>query len=145
MLITERGKLVYLTSQIERAGRLQRRHQNALFRAQNLGRLTHEANTGNNQRGGRVITTKPGHFKRVGDAATGLLGQLLQQGVGVVVGNQNGVLCLQRCCNTGLVVCLLCIAKRSRRLGIQVCLNEQTLGNLGHGLYPSGEQRRAAL
>ena len=80
VLVTKRGELVDRAAQVQGTGRLQGRHQHALVRGENLGRLPHEPDPGHNQGGGRMIVTEAGHFQGIGYAATGLLRQRLDDG-----------------------------------------------------------------
>ena len=89
--VAERGERVGRAAQVERAGGLQIGHQHALGRRQDLGRLTHETNAGDDQRAGRMVAAETGHLERVGDAATGLERQVLQVAIDVVVGDEHRV------------------------------------------------------
>ena len=91
MLITEHGKLVDRTTQIQRAGRFQGRHQHALVGSENLGGLAHELHAGHDQGLRRMILAEAGHFQRVTDNAAGFLGQVLHCVLGVVMGHQHRV------------------------------------------------------
>ena len=88
MLITEIGKFVLRTADIQRAGRFQGRHENAFFRAENLGGLAHELDPGHDQSGRRVLLAEAGHFQGIGHAATGFFRQGLNFRIGIVVGHQ---------------------------------------------------------
>jgi hypothetical protein len=96
MLVAERGELVGRAAQVQRAGRVQVRHQDGLFRAEDLGRLAHEAHAGDDQRLRGVVAAEARHFQRVRHAAAGFLGQVLQVGIDVVVGDQHGFTLLQQ-------------------------------------------------
>ena len=96
MLVAEGGEFVGRAAQVERAGRVQVGHQDAFFRAEDFGGFAHEAHAGHDQRLGRVVAAEARHFQRVGHAAAGFLGQVLQVGVDVVVGDQHRVAFLQQ-------------------------------------------------
>jgi hypothetical protein len=101
MLVAEGRELVGRAAQVERTGGVQVRHQDGLFRAQDLGRLAHEAHAGDHQGFGRVVAAEARHFQRIGHAAAGFLGQVLQVGVHVVVGHQHRFALLQQACGCG--------------------------------------------
>ncbi len=82
-------------SEIERAGRLQIRHQHALFGRQDLRGLAHEAHAGNDQRARRVIATEARHLERVGHATARFQRKVLQLAVHVVVRNQHRIVLRQ--------------------------------------------------
>src|SRR5690554_4356601 len=58
MLVTKSGKLLYRTTQIQRAGRFQSWHQNALLRAEDFGGFAHETYASNHQGLCFMVTTK---------------------------------------------------------------------------------------
>ncbi len=60
-----------------------------------FGCLAHEAHPGDHHGRGRVLAAEAGHFQRVGHAAAGFLGQSLDDRIGVVVGDQHGVVRLE--------------------------------------------------
>ena len=91
MLIAERRELVFRAADVQGTGGFQGRHEDPLFRAQNLGGLAHEAHAGHDQGAGRVVAAEARHFQGIGHAAAGLLGQGLDLGVGVIVGHHHGV------------------------------------------------------
>jgi hypothetical protein len=119
-------------AQVERAGGLQGRHQHALFRGEDFRRLAHEAHTGHDHRVGRVVLAEAGHFQRVGHAAAGFLGQGLDHRVAIVMGDQHGILGLQLGSDGRTVFGLLRGCQRVGLLGVEVGLNQQAFGNLGH-------------
>ena len=102
VLITELRELVCRATNIERAGRLQGWHQNLFLRIQNLCRLSHETNAGNDHGGGRVLVAEARHFQGIRHTTTGLFCQPLDVRVGVIMRNQNGILLLQSHLDPGL-------------------------------------------
>ncbi|MNS88892.1 hypothetical protein D3C72_1228840 [compost metagenome] len=72
--IAEGGELIGRATQVERAGRVQVRHQHGLLGAQDLGGLAHEAHAGHDQRLGGMIAAEARHFQRIRHAAAGFLG-----------------------------------------------------------------------
>ena len=101
MGIAEGGELVDGAAQIQGALSLQGRHQHPLVRAQDLGGLPHEAHTGHDQGLCGVITTEASHLEGVADETAGGLGQRLDLGIRVVVGNQHGLTRLEQCLDLG--------------------------------------------
>ncbi len=95
--IAEGREFIDGTAQIERTLGLQGRHQYPLVRAQDLGGLPHEANPGDDQGLRGMIPTKAGHLERVTDETATGLGQCLDLGIRVVVGNQHGLTLFQQC------------------------------------------------
>jgi len=84
------------------------------FRAEDFRGLAHEAHARHDQGLGRMVAAEAGHFQRVGNAAAGFLGQVLQVGVDVVVRDQHGVAFLQQALDAGDQFDALL---RGRRLG----------------------------
>ncbi|MCY1373291.1 hypothetical protein D9M69_605560 [compost metagenome] len=102
MRIAEGGEFVGRATQVERAGRIQVRHQHGLLGAEDLGGLAHEAHAGHHQGLGVVVAAEARHFEGVGDAAPGFFGEVLQVGVDVVVRHQHRVAFLQQAADTRL-------------------------------------------
>jgi len=96
MLVAEGGEFVCRAAQVERTGRFQVRHQDGLLGAEDFRRLAHEAHAGHHQGPGRMVAAEARHFQRVGDAAAGFLGQVLQLGVDIVVGDQHRLFLFQQ-------------------------------------------------
>ena len=97
MGVTEGGELLDGAAQIKRALGLQRRHQDSLVGAQDLGGLAHEAHPGDDQGLCLMIAAKAGHFEGVADETTGFLRQRLDLGIRVVVGDQHRLALLEQC------------------------------------------------
>ena len=89
--VAEGGELVGRAAEVERAGRVEVGHQDPLLGAQDLRRLAHEADAGDDERPRRVVAPEAGHLERVGDAAARLEGQVLDVAVDVEVGDEDGV------------------------------------------------------
>ncbi|EJT85682.1 hypothetical protein PPS11_05472 [Pseudomonas putida S11] len=102
------------------------------FRSEDFRRLAHEAHAGNDHGFGRVVLAEAGHFQRVGHAAAGFFGQRLDDRVAVIVGDQHGVLGLELGSDGRTVFGLLLGCQRVWLLGVEVGLNQQAFGNLGH-------------
>ena len=77
---------------VERTGGVQVRHEHPLLVVEDLRGLAHEAHPGNHQGGGPLLGAETGHLERVGHAAAGLVGQILQVAVRVVVGCEHRIL-----------------------------------------------------
>ena len=87
----EGAELARWTTEVQGALGLQRRHEDPLLRRQDLRRLAHEPNARDDQRLRRVVTPEAGHFQGVGHAAAGLVGEVLDVAVYVVVRDQDRV------------------------------------------------------
>ena len=93
---TEFSEFLRRTADIERTGRFQSRHQYGFFGIENLCGFAHETNSGDYQHISCGSGTEPCHFKRISNATTGFFGQSLQRCVGIVMGNQRGVVLPQQ-------------------------------------------------
>ena len=96
MAVAEGAEQVGRTILVERAGGVQVRHQHPLLVVEDLRGLAHEADPGDHQGGGPLLGAETGHLERVGHAAAGLVGQVLQVAVGVVMGREHRVLFAQQ-------------------------------------------------
>ena len=124
VLVTEGGEFVFRATDIQRTGGFQCRHENALFRAEDLGGLTHELDPGHNQRGRGMVFTETGHLQGVGNTATGFFRQRLDLGICVVVRHQHRITLTQQRLDPVTIGCTLLIAERVVRLHLgQVCLD----------------------
>ncbi len=85
MRVAERGEFVGGTTEIERTGGVEIRHQDAFVRAQNLRGLTHETHAGHDQRLRVMIAAETRHLQRIRDAAAGFVSEFLQLGVHIIV------------------------------------------------------------
>ncbi|MNI60159.1 hypothetical protein D3C73_1153530 [compost metagenome] len=132
VLITERRKLVHRATQVERTGRLQRRHQHAFFGVEDLGRFAHELDPGDHDGLGRVGIAEAGHLQRVGDTATGFFGQGLNNRIAIEVSHQHRVLSLELGGDGSTVIGLLFGGQRLGLLGVEVGLDQKAFGNLRH-------------
>mmetsp|Transcript_6218 Transcript_6218/g.25153 ORF Transcript_6218/g.25153 Transcript_6218/m.25153 type:complete len:345 (-) Transcript_6218:315-1349(-) len=94
--VAKTREVIRRAAQVQRAGRVQVGHQHALFGAEDLGRLAHEAHAGHHQGLGGMVAAEAGHFQRVGHAAAGGQREVLQRAVDVVVGDEHGVVLLQQ-------------------------------------------------
>ncbi|MNJ59550.1 hypothetical protein D3C77_552400 [compost metagenome] len=79
-----------------------------------------------------MLTAEAGHLQGIGDATTGFLGQCLQHGIAVVVGNQHGILLLQLGGDFSAKAGLLLGRQRLGLLGGEVGLDQDALGDLRH-------------
>ncbi|MCY1440648.1 hypothetical protein D9M71_569320 [compost metagenome] len=138
MLVAERRELVDRAAQVEGARGFEGRHQHAFFRGEDFCRLAHEAYAGNDHRLGRMVLAEASHFQRVGHATAGLFGQRLDDRVAIVMGDQNGVLGLELGSDGRTVVGLLLGCQRIGLFGVEVSLNQQAFGNLGHDRWTCG-------
>jgi hypothetical protein len=91
VLVAETGKFIGRTTQIERAVRIEIGHEHALLRIEDLRGLAHEAHARDHQRRRGLRPPKTRHFERVCHAAAGLLGEVLDVGLDVVVREQRRV------------------------------------------------------
>ncbi|MNN20484.1 hypothetical protein D3C81_1337650 [compost metagenome] len=132
MLVAERRELLDRTAQVQRAGRLQGRHQHSLLRIEDLRRLAHETDASHHHRLRRMLVAEARHLEGVRYATTGLLGQRLDHRVAVIVRHQHRVLCLQfrgdRCAIVGLFLC----AQRLGLLGGKMSLDKEAFRYLRH-------------
>ncbi len=96
MFITECGKLIDRTAKIQGTGRLKGGHEHALFRAENLGGLTHKFDTRHHERAGILLTAKASHFERVRNTATGFFREVLNRIIGIVMCHQHRILLLKQ-------------------------------------------------
>ncbi len=85
MPVAKRGELFRGTAEVERASRIEIRHQHALLGVQDLRRLAHEAHARDHQRRGFLGAAEACHLQRIGDAAAGLLGEVLDVGLDVIM------------------------------------------------------------
>ena len=91
VLVAEGPEQVRRTTFIQGAGGRQVRHEDALFRIENLGGLAHKADTADNQGAGRTLTAEARHLQGIGNKATRLLCQFLEVAIRVVVRDQDGI------------------------------------------------------
>ena len=101
MRIAELGEFIGWAAEVERAFSLERGHEHALVRAQNLGGLAHEAHARHDERLGRMVAPEARHFERVGNTAAGLEREVLQIGIDVVMRNQHRAQLAQQLRRTG--------------------------------------------
>ena len=93
--VAELGKVLGRAAEVERAGGVEVWHQHTLAWRKDLGGLAHEAHAGHDQCVRPMVATEARHLQRVGHAAAGLLREVLQVAVDVVVGHHHGVARLQ--------------------------------------------------
>ncbi len=96
MRIAKCSEFVSLATKIERASRIQIRHQDALFRAQYFRCFAHEFDPGHDQGLRGVITPETRHFQGIRHASAGFLGQILQIGVDIIMRDQYRLLFFQQ-------------------------------------------------
>ena len=97
MLIAVFREQIRRAADVERAGRLEGRHQNAFLRGQDLGGFTHELDARDHQRARGMVMAETRHLQRIRNAAPGFLGQRLQQRRGVVMRDEYRVFLFQQC------------------------------------------------
>ena len=102
MRVAKSGELVDRATLIQRTGSLERGHQNALVRRQDLCGLAHEPHTRDNKRICRVISSKASHLQRVRYTAAGGLSQSLDLRRSVVMRNNHRVVRFELRANTVL-------------------------------------------
>ena len=100
------------------------------FGAQDFRRLAHEAHAGDDQGLGRVVAAEARHLERIGDAAAGFLGQVLQVGVDVVVGDQHRFAFLEQAADLVLELGAFVGRRRLRRArpGLRRCRTGRACG-----------------
>jgi hypothetical protein len=96
VLVAEGAEGIGRTAQVQRAGGVQVGHQHALLGRENLRGLAHEAHAGDDQGLRRMIAAEARHFERVADDAAGLLGEVLQVGMHVVMRDHHRIALAQQ-------------------------------------------------
>ena len=96
MLITERGEFIHRAAKIQRAGRVEIRHQDDFIRREYLRRLAHETYTSNHQGLCSMIAAETCHLQRVRHATACFFSEVLQVGVNVVMRHQYRALFFQQ-------------------------------------------------
>ena len=147
--VAETGKLIRRTGQIQRACRLQRRHQHRLAGAEDLRRFPHEANPRNHEHIGAAIPAKARHFQAVANEAATGLGKLLQLRIDIIMRHHRGIPAPEQVHNRRPQGLPLPRARRIRRhrpvevlphqprIGDQAVLVEKVIGaNFPHGEIP---------
>ena len=96
VFVAEGFEILRRTAKVQGALRLQRRHEHLFVGRQDFRRLAHEANAGDDQGAGRMVTAKAGHLQGVGNESAGFLSQILHIAVHVVVRHQHGIARLEQ-------------------------------------------------
>ena len=95
MRVAEGGERSRWAPEIKGALCLERRHEHGLVGRQNLGRFAHETNARDDQRRGRVVSTKARHLERIRDEATRGFCKFLNVTISVVMRDQRCVSCTE--------------------------------------------------
>ena len=117
MPVAESGEFVGGATEIERTGRIEVRHQHALLGIEDLRRLAHETHAGDHKGRGALRAPKARHLQRIGDAAAGFLGKVLNVGVDVVMREQYGAPLSEQPPDAGLQFPALLRARRFGHFG----------------------------